>query len=398
MIEELKETACPTSRRTFLRRAGQAGIAVGLAHAFAPMLTAYPQEGSTPSDKLIVRSRNPQDLETPPELMETWITPNDVFYVRSHMYTPKVEINDWRLQIDGAVGHPLTLTLDDLKKFPQSMQVVTLECSGNGRAFYDPPMAGAQWEKGAVGNAKWTGARLSDVLNHAGVKPDGKFLTVDGADKPMAKMPDFIRSVPIEKAMHPDTLLAYQMNGESIPISHGYPLRMIVPGWTGNNNVKWVTHITLTDKVDEGFFMKTAYKKPSVSVAPGSTVDPSLMVSLTGLAVKSTITSPKNGTQFKRGPVAARGVAYAGEADIVAVDVSTDLGRTWNQATLGKDRARYAWRLWEYRWDATEPGSLLIMSRARDSAGRVQPMVQDWNPSGYLWNAVDRVRVNVVNG
>src|SRR5580693_8804902 len=157
MIEELKETACPTSRRTFLRRAGQAGIAVGLAHAFAPMLTAYPQEGSTPSDKLIVRSRNPQDLETPPELMETWITPNDVFYVRSHMYTPKVEINDWWLQIDGAVGHPLTLTLDDLKKFPQSMQVVTLECSGNGRAFYDPPMAGAQWEKGAVGNAKWTG-------------------------------------------------------------------------------------------------------------------------------------------------------------------------------------------------------------------------------------------------
>jgi DMSO/TMAO reductase YedYZ molybdopterin-dependent catalytic subunit len=397
MIEELKRSVS-TSRRTFLKGAGQAGITLGLAGAFAPILTAYAQEGSVPSSKLIVRSRNPQDLETPPELMETWITPNDVFYVRSHMYTPKVDMSDWRLQIDGAVTQSLTLTLDDLKKFPQSMQVVTLECSGNGRAFYDPPMAGAQWEKGAVGNARWTGARLSDVLKRAGVKPEGKYLTVDGADKPMAKMPDFIRSIPIEKAMHPDTLLAYQMNGESIPISHGYPLRMIVPGWTGNNNVKWVTHITLTDKVDEGFFMKTAYKKPSVSVAPGSTVDPSLMVSLTGLVVKSTITSPKNGAQFKRGPVTARGVAYAGEADIVAVDVSTDLGRTWNPATLGKDRARYAWRLWEYKWDAAESGSFLIMSRARDSAGRVQPMVQDWNPSGYLWNVVDRVRVNVVNG
>jgi DMSO/TMAO reductase YedYZ molybdopterin-dependent catalytic subunit len=386
-----------TSRRSFLKRAGQLGLALGLARALPPSLTNA-QESSGPSSKLIVRSENPQDLETPPELMDTWITPNDLFYVRSHMYTPKVELNDWRLQIDGAVNQNVTLTLDDLKRFPQSMQVVTLECSGNGRAFYDPPIPGAQWEKGAVGNARWNGARLYDVLQRAGVKPEGKFLTIDGADTPMGKMPDFIRSIPIEKAMHPDTLLAYQMNGETIPIAHGYPLRLIVPGWTGNNNVKWVTHITLTDKPDEGFFMKTAYKKPNISVAPGGTADPSTMVSLTGLAVKSFITSPKNGSQFKRGPVTATGVAYAGEQDIAAVDVSTDLGRTWRPATLGKDKARYAWRLWEYTWSATEPGSFLIMSRAKDSTGRIQPMVQDWNPPGYLWNVVDRVRVNITSG
>lgn len=385
-----------TSRRSFFQLAGRFGFALTLAHSF-PSFLAYGQD-SSPSNKLIVRSENPQDLETPPELLTTWITPNDLFYVRSHMYTPKVELADWRLQIDGLVNQNITLKLDDLKRFPGSTQVVTLECSGNGRAFYDPPVAGAQWEKGAVGNARWNGARLSDVLKRAGIKPEAKFLTIDGADTPMGKMPDFVRSIPIEKALHPDTLLAYEMNGETIPIAHGFPLRLIVPGWTGNNNVKWVTHLTLTDKPDEGFFMKTAYKKPNIAVAPGGTADPSTMVSLTGLAVKSFITSPKPNSQFKPGPVTATGVAYAGEQDIAAVDISTDLGRSWKPATLGKDKAKYAWRLWEYTWKATEPGSILIMSRATDSAGRVQPVVQDWNPPGYLWNVVDRVRIAISAG
>ena len=390
----LSQDTLSPSRRSFLKRAGQLGVALGLAKAF-PAAFALGQEGSGPSVKLIVRSENPQDLETPPELLDSWITPNDLFYVRSHMYTPKISIGDWRLQIDGGANSNLAMTLDDLRRLPRSMQTVTLECSGNGRAFYDPPIAGAQWEKGAVGNARWTGVRLSDVLHRAGVKPESKFLTIDGADTPMAKMPDFIRSIPMEKAMHPDTLLAYEMNGEPIPIPHGYPLRLIVPGWTGNNCVKWVTHLTLTDKPDEGFFMKTAYKKPNIYVAPGGSADPSTLVSLTALAVKSVITAPKDGAQFKPGPVTATGVAYAGEQDIVGVDISTDLGRTWKPAELGKDKARYAWRLWRYTWTASEPGSFLIMSRAKDSSGRVQPMVQDWNPSGYLWNVVDRVRVTI---
>jgi DMSO/TMAO reductase YedYZ molybdopterin-dependent catalytic subunit len=383
-----------TSRRLFLKSAGKAGALLSLARAF-PSLFAYGQQNAEPSSKLIVRSENPTDLETPVEMLTTWITPNDLFYVRSHMYAPNVELADWHLVIDGLVNKSLTLTLGDLEQFPKSTQVVTLECAGNGRALYDPPVAGAQWEKGAVGNARWTGARLADVLKQAGVNPEAKFVTIDGADKPMAKMPDFIRSVPMEKALHPDTLLAYQMNEEPIPPAHGYPLRMIVPGWTGNNSVKWVTHITLTDKPDDGFFMKTAYKKPNIPVAPGATADPATMVSLTGLTVKSLITAPKEGWRLGRGPVTVTGVAYAGEKDIVAVDISTDLGRTWKPAKLGKNRARYAWQLWEYTWDATEPGSFLIMSRATDSGGRIQPMVQDWNPSGYLWNVIDRVRVTI---
>jgi sulfite oxidase len=384
------------SRRGFLTDAGKLAVALGISQSV--LLSKLLAQTRTPSSKFIVRSENPQDLETPINLLDTWITPNDLFYVRSHIYTPKVDMGTWRLTIDGQVNQPLNLTLEDLKKYPEAMQVVTLECSGNGRAFYEPTVAGAQWEKGAVGNARWTGVRLADVLKHAGVKPSAKFITIDGADVPMGKVPDFIRSLPMAKAMHPDTLLAMQMNGEPIPIAHGFPLRLITPGWTGNNNVKWVTHITVADQPTDAFFYKTAYRYPTMPVAPGAAVDAANMVPLTTLAVKSSITAPSPGAQLKAGPVVIKGVAYAGEADIVGVDVSSDLGATWKPATLGRDRARYAWRLWEHTWTAGDPGSYLIMSRAKDSTGRVQPMVQAWNPSGYLWNVADKVRVTIAKG
>jgi DMSO/TMAO reductase YedYZ molybdopterin-dependent catalytic subunit len=385
-----------TSRRGFLTDAARVAVALGVSRTL-PLPAILAQTGA-PSSKLIVRSANPQDLETPISLLDTWITPNDLFYVRSHIYTPKIDMATWRLQIDGEVNQPLSLTLDDIKKYPESTQVVTLECSGNGRAFYEPTIPGAQWEKGAVGNARWTGVRLADVLKHAGVKPGAKFITIDGADVPMGKVPDFIRSLPLEKAMHPDTLLAMQMNGEPIPISHGFPLRLIASGWTGNNSVKWVTHITVSDQPTDAFFYKTAYRYPTMPVAPGAAVDAANMVPLTGLAVKSSITAPSPGAQLKAGPVTIKGIAYAGEPDIVGVDVSTDLGATWKPATLEREHARYAWRLWEYNWTAGNQGSFVIMSRAKDSTGRVQPMVQAWNPSGYLWNVVDRVRVTITKG
>ena len=376
--------------------AATVGIGLGVWRVL-PLSSILAQTGAQ-STRLIVRSENPQDLETPISLLDTWITPNDLFYVRSHLYTPKIDIGTWRLRVEGLVSEPLTLTLDDLKKHPEATQVVTLECSGNGRAFYEPTIAGAQWEKGAVGNARWTGVRLADVLKRAGVKPNARFITIDGADVPMAKAPDFIRSLPMEKAMHPDTLLATQMNGEPIPVAHGFPLRLITPGWTGNNSVKWVTRITVADQPTDAFFYKTAYRYPTMPVAPGAAVDAANMIPLTTLTVKSSITAPSPGAQFKTGPVTVKGIAYAGEADIVAVDISTDLGATWKPATLGRDKAKYAWRLWEHTWTASGPGSYLIMSRAKDSAGRIQPMVAAWNPSGYLWNVADKVRVTITKG
>lgn len=361
----------------------------------SPGLQKTYEPGAVDKSKLIVRSVSPQDLETPVHLLDTWITPNDLFYVRSHMLTPKINLQEWRLQIDGAVNQPLTLTLDDLRRFPEVSQVVTLECSGNGRALFEPTVAGAQWHKGAVGNARWTGARLLDVLKKAGLKSESKYITVDGADRPMGKMPDYIRSHPLEKAMHPDTILAYKMNGEILPIPHGYPLRLMVPGWTGNHSVKWLTHIRVSPQEDEGPFAKVAYRFPMRPVAPGAGVSPAEMKMITSLVVKSLITGPADGARLAAGQTRMTGVAYAGEANITGVEVSTDLGKTWQPAKLGRDHARYAWRPWEYLWEVKAPGSYQILSRARDDRGDAQPILQNWNPSGYLWNVVDRIQVHV---
>ncbi|HEU4390307.1 MAG TPA: sulfite oxidase [Blastocatellia bacterium] len=347
------------------------------------------------SDKLIVRSVRPEDLETPVALLNSWITPNELFYVRSHLYAPEIKAGEWSLTVDGEVQHQLTLGLDDVRRMPRASAIVTLECAGNGRSYYEPPVAGVQWEKGAVGTARWTGVRLRDVLARAGLKRAARFVLLDGADESIGKVPDFIRNVPIQKALHPDTLLAYEMNGVPLPPQHGFPLRAIVPGWEGAYAVKWLKQVRAIDREHDGFFVKTAYRFPSKPPAPGSAVDPKDMVPLTGLVIKSIITSPADGAKARPGPVVIQGFAWAGEVDVVRVDVSTDGGTTWQAAKLGLQRAPYAWREFTFRWRAMRPGSYAILSRAVDSRGRSQPLVAQWNPSGYLWNVVDRVRIDV---
>ena len=350
---------------------------------------------AVPKSRLLTRSVRPEDLETPVSLLNSWITPNELFYVRSHMYTPSTALPGWSLTIHGEVERPLTLRMDDLAQMPTVSMVVTLECAGNGRAFFDPPVAGVQWEKGAVGNARWTGVRLADVLKRVGVKTTARYLWLDGADRPPGSMPDFVRQLPLDKAMHPDTLLAYAMNGVPLPIQHGFPLRAIVPGWEGAYSVKWLTDIQVSDREHDGFFVQTGYRYPVKRVAPGATVDPKELAPLTGLIVKSIISAPVEGAIVAPGTVSISGFAWTGEARITRVDVSVDSGATWQPAALGKDLARYAWRQFEYRWKVTEPGSYLILARAADDRGRVQPIAAQWNPSGYLWNAIDRVRVSV---
>jgi DMSO/TMAO reductase YedYZ molybdopterin-dependent catalytic subunit len=311
------------------------------------------------------------------------------------LYAARLEAKDWTLKIDGEVDKSLSLTLDELKKLPKATVTVTLECAGNGRAFYDPPVAGIQWEKGAVGTARWTGARLADVLKQAGVKPAGKYVALNGADKPIGKMPDFIRNLPMDKAVHPDTILAYEMNGEPLPQLHGFPLRSVAPGWEGAYAVKWLNHIQVIDKEHDGFFVKTAYRYPNRPVAPGAAVDPKDMVPLTGLVVKSFINSPLEGATFKPGKVRMTGFAWAGESSISKVDVSMNNGSSWSPAKLGKERERYAWQSFEAEFNITAPGSYLVMARATDDKGRTQPVAPQWNPSGYLWNVIDQVRINV---
>ncbi|HZT33944.1 MAG TPA: sulfite oxidase [Bryobacteraceae bacterium] len=347
---------------------------------------------------MIIRSARPEDFEMPLEGFLHWLTPTDRFFVRTHLYRPKVDAAVWRLRVEGEVRTPLTLDMAALRQLPRVELVSVLECAGNGRGFYRPTVPGAQWRYGAVGNARWAGVRLADVLRKAGLKAGAKQVLLNGADVPMGAVPDFQRTVEISKAVHPDTLLAFEMNGAPLPESHGFPLRLVVPGWAGDSWVKWVTNIQVLDRDFDGFFMKTAYRRPPHPVEPGTAVDPAKMQPVTGIRPKSVIATPLDGQHVGPGAVTLRGAAWAGEAPLARVDVSTDNGRTWRPARLGADRARYGWRLWEAEWNPPPAGSYVLMARATDTAGEIQPLAQDWNPSGYLWNVVQQVRVTVGQG
>jgi DMSO/TMAO reductase YedYZ molybdopterin-dependent catalytic subunit len=344
--------------------------------------------------RMIVRSPRPADLEMPLDGFNQWITPVERFFVRCHTFTPEPpNLSEWRLKIDGVVNQPLSMTLDDLKKLQRVEQVAVLECAGNGRSFYQPHVAGTQWAFGSVGNARWAGVRFRDVLEKAGLKDSAREILLDGADVPIGKMPDFQRTVALKKALDPDTLLAYEMNGEPLPVEHGAPLRLIVPGWAGDSWVKWLQHIEVLDHEFDGFWMKTAYRHPSHPVEAGSTVDPKEMIPVTDLGVKSVIATPL-ATWIKPGRVRISGAAWSNTSPVSRVEVSIDGGDTWKQARLGRDKARYAWRLWELDWKATE-GTHTLMARATNEAGQTQPLQQEWNPSGYLWNVAQRVTVEV---
>ncbi len=344
---------------------------------------------------LIVRSVRPPDFETPTALLRTFITPNNAFYVRSHMPIPQIDAAAFALKVEGEVGSPLTLSVDEIKKLPAVTVTVTLECAGNGRGFFQPAVAGIQWEKGAVSTARFTGARLSDILKKAGVKTTGLNVEMHAADRPPGTMPAFVRQVPMAKAMHPDTIVAYAMNGEAIPLVHGAPLRAIIPGWEGAYAVKWLNALNVLPKDSGSFWVATGYRYPTYRVAPGAAVDAKDMAPLTGLVVKSLITTPASGQTVPVGKVPVTGFAWAGEDDIKAVDISIDNGATWQPARLTGEQARYAWRAFAFEFTAPRPESYLILSRATDSKGKMQPAVSQWNPSGYLWNQYDSVRIEV---
>lgn len=345
---------------------------------------------------LILQNDRPEDLETPPRYYDTWLTPVDAFYVRQHIPRPApIDPAAYRLVVNGRVSKPLTLTLADLQRLPQQTIPATLECAGNGRAFFRPQVPGIQWSRGAVGNAEWSGPRVSDVLALASADPSAGFLEIDGADVGTGGTPDFIRSMAMKKAMDPSTVLALRMNGQPIPDIHGFPARLIVPGWCGSSFVKWVTRLSPAAARHNGFFMNPAYRFPKTAVPPGGAANAADLEPIEGMPVKSTITAPEDQATVALGPQVIRGFAWAGEEVIERVEVSTDGGSRWTDAELSPQRLRFAWRLWLLRWQPANPGYYTILSRATDSAGRVQPVVPLWNPSGYLYNAIDRVGVKL---
>ena len=372
-----------------------------LAFAMSAIASAQGQDPLPPlvvagKRSMIVHNDRPEDLESPVSYLNQWLTPNDSFFVRQHLPRPQVQEADFELQIAGRVAKQLTLRLADLRKLPQFTTPAVLECTGNGRAFFSPRVAGVQWGRGAMGNAEWTGPRLSDVLRLAGADLNAAYVTANGADVGLAKTPDFIRSLAMKKALHPATLLALRMNGEALPSIHGFPLRLIVPGWDGTSWVKWVNFLSIDEKPNDGFFMKPAYRFPKHPVAPGAAANPSDLEVIEAMPVKSYITGHTDGQMIKRAtPTVLRGVAWAGEERIVQVEVSTDSGVSWRPAELSGRDLPFSWRLWSLDWQPRETGFYNILSRATDTKGRTQPVVPTWNPSGYLYNAIDRIGLQV---
>jgi DMSO/TMAO reductase YedYZ molybdopterin-dependent catalytic subunit len=364
-----------------------------LAGAIAALLPrALGAADTADASRMIVRSPKPEDLEMPLDGFTEWITPLDRFFVRCHTYTPQVNLRDWSLKIGGVVDHPITLTMADLKKLPRVELVGVLECAGNGRSFYQPRVAGTQWAFGSVGNGRWAGVRFRDVLHQAGIQDSAREILCDGADVPLAKMPDFQRTLPVAKALHPDTLLAYEMNGQALPVEHGFPLRVIAPGWAGDSWVKWLQQVEVLDHEFEGFWMKSAYRHPTHPVPPGAAVDPAEMVPVTDLNVKSSIATPAGWA--KPGAVQVQGVAWSNSSPVSKVEVSTDGGQSWKMAKLIGKQTQYGWRLWRHDWKAAE-GKYSLLSRATNMAGQMQPLSEEWNPNGYLWNVAQPVAVTI---
>lgn len=335
----------------------------------------------------------PLNAETPLELLTDYLTPNDIFFVRSHWIPRMPDSKTWRLAIDGDVARPLSLSLAELKKLPRVEATCVLQCAGNGRALHSPVLPGVQWNYGAVGNARWAGVRVRDVLSRAGIRATAKHLHLFGSDVPPGKVPPFNRSLEIEKALD-DCILAYEMNGQPLPAKHGAPLRMIVPGWAGDHWMKWVVRLTAAATPQTGFYMDTAYRWPLKPGDPGVTFKPEEMRPVTEIAVKSNITSAPR-TARVGVPVEIRGFAFSGAPDIKQVELSDDDGATWKNATLDVRHSAHSWRLWSARWTPKRPGTTNLVARATDSRGAIQPRTATWNQSGYLFNAWHSVAIEV---
>jgi DMSO/TMAO reductase YedYZ molybdopterin-dependent catalytic subunit len=385
------------SRRTLLQRAIQALGCLAVWRQVEPALAA--QAASPETGPLTVRVMRPYDAETPVREFTSFLTPAHRLFVRSHFGPPPVEMltePQWKLRVGGAVNQSRVFSLKTLREFEPVTLTAVLQCSGNGRAFHRPKVPGVQWERGAVGNVQWRGARLRDVLSAVGVKSRGKHVQFQGADRPVATaVPLFIRSIPLEKALHPDTILSYEMNGRPLPLLHGAPLRVITPGWMAESCIKWLTDIVVREDESKGYYMQTAYRLPITAIQPNSGLPGTSMVPVEAMVVKSLIASPAEGAQVGRGPVTVEGVAWSGEAPVVKVELSFDKGKTWETARLVGEDEPYAWRQWQFVWKAGTPGSATILCRATDANGDVQPETTAWNPSGFLWNGWDRVTVTV---
>jgi DMSO/TMAO reductase YedYZ molybdopterin-dependent catalytic subunit len=341
---------------------------------------------------LVMQRSDPLNCEIPVAgLIAAAAMPTAHHYVRNHFRIPSLDPASWRLTVAGLVEHPLTLSLDDLRGMPSQSLGVTLECAGNGRSTLRPPVEGEPWGLGAVSTAEWTGVPLSEVLNRAGVKPTATELIFRGADGGTigghSGITRFERSLTLDEIRDFQPLLAFAMNGEPLPVEHGFPLRVVVPRWYGVASVKWLTEIDVTDVTFRGYFQHERYfyewddkHRPREPV--------------TIQRVRALITEPRPNQQIERGNLTLRGVAWSGAAPIARVEVSAVDG-SWEEAHLIGKPMRYSWQWWELARRAEHPGTVTIRVRATDAAGRTQPEQPEWNRLGYGANAIQEVTVQI---
>jgi DMSO/TMAO reductase YedYZ molybdopterin-dependent catalytic subunit len=342
---------------------------------------------------LVVHRAHPLNSETSiPALMGSVVMPNAHFYVRNHFQIPILDPDTYRLAVSGAVDRPLSLSLRDVRNMPAQTVVVTLECAGNDRTLFDPAVPGEKWNLGAVSTAEWTGVPLIEVLDRAGVRSEGREVLFRGADggavDGRSGCVQFERSLAVADARQGDVLLAYAMNGEPLPVQHGYPLRVVVPDWYAVASVKWLTGIELIDRPFAGHYQTDKYwyewQRDGRTVREPVTLQ----------RVRALITEPAPDEAVPRGELTVRGVAWSGAAPVARVEVSLN-GDTWQDARLIGDRQRHRWQSWELITRVQEPGPLTVRARATDLAGRTQPDVAEWNRLGYGNNAIQQVPIRI---
>ena len=398
-----------SSRRHFLARAGAASFALASAPALAEAITqlplpggpderqittAFPQKGA-----LILQRTRPPLLETPFEVFDqSTFTPNDRFFVRWHWsgIPTDISVDTFRLAVRGHVNRETPLSLHDLLALPRFELAAVNQCSGNSRGYFQPRVAGGQWSNGAMGNARWTGVRLKDVLDRAGVKAGAVQVRFKGLDETvLPDAPHFMKSLDIDHARDGEVMLAYAMNGEPLPVLNGFPLRLVVPGWYSTYWVKMLNDIEVLDQPDTNYWTQTAYRIPDTpngDIEPGATGGKT--VPINRMNPRSFITNIKAGDKLQAGaPTLARGIAFGGAAGVSRVDFSSDGGKSWTGAELGKDEGTYGFRRWQMRFALPSRGDHVLMVSCTNMQGETQTRSPNWNPSGFMRNVVEQTSV-----
>jgi DMSO/TMAO reductase YedYZ molybdopterin-dependent catalytic subunit len=349
------------------------------------------------SSTLIRVSEDPLCRESTLTSLNTWITPTERYYIRNHFSgVPNLDRSTWRLVIDGEVRQPLNLSFADILAMPSKEIVMTMECAGNSRSYVTPPAEGLAFRHGVVSTARWKGVPLNALLEQAGIKDTAVEVVFEGSDHGREEEDgvafdlNYRRSLPLEKARHPDILLAYEMNGQALTADHGFPLRLVVPRWYGMASVKWLTRINGLAQPFEGFFQKRRYVMINEGPEDSMEREP-----VTALKVKSLIASPRHGEVIQPGACIIRGFAWSGGGEVKRVEVSTDGGLYWQDAALLGESDPNAWRQWEFIWQTSSPGHFIFMVRATDSTGNTQPRAINWNFRGYANNSIHTIAIEV---